>query len=323
MLLLRAVREVAEDAGVEDPERITQRAWDAAREGHELWCGAPAARRIAERLGLRWQQVREAAYTDAAQPEVVYSQMTRSREHGWLTPDYSAFALRLVAGRLSAESLAPHEYAAEREVILTADRKRWRHGRQLRLPTADQVRKVAGTWEQALELAGLRPSPKVSPFVAPSISELLDRCYAVHGTQPCCDELRAFARANGIAFPRLSLKWRELVAEWKASRRERGLPVPEGPPPPHERPDYGADVGAARADERRNTDRSDREECVAWVAKYLRSVEPGKRPGVLDCRQWRRRGHDAPAYESLQQHGGWRAVRREAEKLLIEAAVRQ
>jgi hypothetical protein len=42
-------------------------------------------------------------------------------ERGSLTPTYSVFALRLVAGRLDAETMWPHEYTAEREVILAAD----------------------------------------------------------------------------------------------------------------------------------------------------------------------------------------------------------
>ena len=320
MLLLRAVREVADRAGVEEPERITQRAWDAARDSHELWRGAPAARRIAERLGLSWPQVRVVAYTNAAMPESVYAHKTREHDRGWLTPDYVVFALRLVARHLEVETMWPHEYTVEREALLAADHKRWKHGRQLRLPSVDQVRKLTDTWEQALELAGLAPLPEVARFTAPTVSELLDRCYDAHGTQPSCHELRRFARANRIPFPQLPGKWNDLVAEWKASRRERGLPVPDRPPPLRERPDYGADVGAGRPGERRRADRSDRDECVAWVAKYLRSVEPGKRPGVIDYRQWRRQNPDAPAFESLLQHGGWRAVRQDAERLVLEAA---
>jgi hypothetical protein len=36
MLLLRAVREVGDAAGIEEPARMTQRRWDAARDRHEL-----------------------------------------------------------------------------------------------------------------------------------------------------------------------------------------------------------------------------------------------------------------------------------------------
>lgn len=87
------------------------------------------------------------------------------------------------------------------------------------------------------------------------------------------------------------------------------------------RPDYGADVAAVLPGERRRTDRGDREACVAWVARYLRSVEAGQRPGVLGYREWRRRNSEAPAFESLLQHGGWTVVRRDAECLNLATSV--
>lgn len=64
MLLLRVVRDVSEGANVENPRAIAQRPWDLARERHELWSGAPPAKRVAERLGLSWMKVLEAAFSE-------------------------------------------------------------------------------------------------------------------------------------------------------------------------------------------------------------------------------------------------------------------
>lgn len=242
MLLLRVVRDVSESADVEDPRAIAQRPWDRAREEHELWRGAPPAKRVAERLGLSWKRVLEAAFSETRSQGVVLGQMTRDRaEDGWMTADFCVFALALVAQRLEAVTLRTHEYQAARDRILAEDARRWRHGRHLRLPSVAQVQKVIESWDEALRLAGLSPLPPTPVHRAPTIIELLDRCHDEYGTQPTCDELRAFARGNGVAFPFQNQRWSVSVTEWKQTLAERGLPVPDGLPARSERPHYGQD----------------------------------------------------------------------------------
>ena len=319
LLLLRVVREVSESAGVEEPAAIAQRPWDLAREQHELWSEAPQAKRVAERIGLSWAKVLEAAFSETRSQGVVLGQMARDRsEDGWFNQDYCIFALALIARRLEAETLRTHEYAAERERMLKEDARYWRHGRHLRLPTSDQIQKVTESWDDALRLAGLSPLPPTPAHRAPSMVELLDRCYEVYGTQPTKRELTAFAHGNGIAFPRRVVTWSVSVAEWKQSLHDRGLSVPDGPPPRGQRPGYADDVGAGLEGERRRTTWDDRRVCVEWVARFLRELLPGQRADIRSYQDWRRFNLGAPTYDTLHRNGGWAAARRDAERLLAE-----
>ena len=321
MLLLRVVRDVSEGSNVENPRAIAQRPWDLARERHELWRGAPPAKRVAERLGLSWMKVLEAAFSETRSQGVVLGQMARDRtEDGWLTKDYCVFALALIARRLEAETLRTHEYQAERQIVLDEDARYWRHGRQLRLPTVYQVQKVIESWNKALRLAGLSPLPPTPVHRAPTIIELLDRCYEVYGTQPTKRELTDFAHGNGIAFPFRTQKWSVSVGEWKRTLAERGLPVPDGLPARSERPDYGQDIGAGLEGERRRATWDDRRVCVEWVARFLRDLLPGQRADVATYREWRRSNPGAPTYDTLHLNGGWAAARRDAEQSLAEEA---
>jgi len=150
--------------------------------------------------------------------------------------------------------------------------------------------------------------------------ELLDRCYEVYGTQPTKRELTDFAHGNGIAFPFRVVKWSVSVAEWKQSLSDRGLPVPEGPPPRNQRPVYADDVGAGLEGERRRATWDNRNVCVEWVAHFLRDLLPGQRADVATYREWRRSNPGAPTYGALHLNGGWAAARRDAEQLLAEEA---
>lgn len=321
MLLLRVVREVAESAGLEEPASISQRRWETARDAHHRWSDAPPARRITERIGLPWSKALEAAFSTIRGQEVVLSQMTRVRdEDNSMTSDYCVYALRLIAQRLGSDTIYIHEYKAERDRLMANDARRWLHGRQLRLPTDAQVVVVFHSWSAALAAAGLSPLPRVGwVHRAPTIIDLLDRCYAIYGTQPSARELKAFARGNGIAFPFIQTrKWSEEVADWKQTLSERGLPVPDGLPPRDQRPSYGDDVGAKQAGERGRENWTERAVCVEWVARYLRELEAGRRASVRDYRAWRRANPGAPTFDTIYRHGGWGVVRQDAEVLIAD-----
>jgi hypothetical protein len=124
-------------------------------------------------------------------------------------------------------------------------------------------------------------------------------------------ELERFARANGIPFPRRERgkPWSEYIAEWKARRRERGLPVPVGPPPKSERPDYAKDVGAAfDGHNRGRKDWNDIEAAVDVVIRYLDELPRGRSPSTRDYEDWATGKPNAPRTERFSRHGGWLAV---------------
>ena len=167
--------------------------------------------------------------------------------------------------------------------LLASDRRRSRRRRQLRLPTDDQIAALAGSWDRALSNAGLAarqgPGGYRARAHAVPIVELLERCFAHHATEPTSSELETFARANGIPFPRRERgrSWSDYVREWKNNRLAQNRPVPAGPPPKRERPDYAQDVGAALPGERRGRKWDDIDELAAWVARYLSKLPRGAR----------------------------------------------
>lgn len=73
---------------------------------------------------------------------------------------------------------------------------------------------------------------------------------------------------------------------------------------------------AALVGERLRGSWSVRSVCVDWVARYLQELGRGRRARVVDYSDWRRSNPQAPAAWTLQRHGGWTAVRRDAERLV-------
>jgi hypothetical protein len=285
---------------------------------------------------MSWPEVLELAHA----PESTHNHRL-GRAHGedeqtWLTPAYIAYALKLVTRRLNSTSVTPGQYRQERTRMLAVSESRWLHGRRLWLPTDEQIRlrmralsvpdvhrhtPTAGTWDAALALAGLESEHRRAPaVVASGTVELLERCYTAHGTEPSALELRRFAKANGIPWtPDRHRTWRESVAAWKQQRREQGLAVPDGPPPRAERPDYAADVGAARADERRRQDWSDIESCLLHVIAYLEQLAPGERSSKKNYNDWALAVPARPAYSAFDQHGGWGRLRRIAHARMLRS----
>jgi hypothetical protein len=250
---------------------------------------------------------------------VALGQALRNEEVDWLTEEYSNFALQLIARRLGTRTLPPCQYRAERQLMVRS------RPRQLLLPTAEQIEIITGSWDDAVARAGLAPRhglggqrARVGPV---PIVEVLNRCYEHHRTEPTLGELVLFARANGIPFPRKGRRrpYSAYVKEWKDARSAGGLPVPDGPPPKFERPDYSRDVGAAVSGERRaTTSWSDHDEVVEWVTRYLRELKPGERSSQRAYDTWAPGEDGAPWASVLQRHGGWVAVRNEAWKRLTQ-----
>jgi hypothetical protein len=324
LALLHVVREVARSSLVDDPQRISTRSWDAARELSERFADVPAARRICEHLRLPWEKIRELAFMNGHAQRVALGHALGGEQADWLTEEYRSFALRLIARHLGAATLTPGQYRAARHAMLGSGRSRRSIPRPVPIPTAEQIETLAGGWDEALAQAGLAPRhglgghhARVGPV---RIVEVLDRCYEHHRTEPTLGELVLFARGNGIPFPRKERgrPYRSYVKEWKDGRSARGLDVPNAPPPKCERPDYSSDVGAALPGERRaKSVWADHDEVVTWVARYLveLNVRDGASQRAYDA--WARQQDGAPWASVLERHGGWVAVREEAWERIV------
>lgn len=311
LLVLAAVREVAELSGQPVPQRISTRAWDASRHLSDRFADAPAARHITERLGISWRRVVELAFIPSRGQLIALGHALGDAGDGTLTAEQCDFALNVVARRLRVSTLTPGQYRAERDALLAALATKptatW-------LPTEDAVTALIGSWDRALAHAGLRRRIGLGGQVGirgVSIVELLERCYEHHGTEPISSEMEQFARANGIPYPRRDRSYPDYVREWKERRQAAGLPVPDGPPPTRERPDYSKDVGAARPGERR-IEKLTEDDLIAWVARYLRAVPPGERPSKRAYDRWARNEDGAPWASRFHAVGGWSSVRARA-----------
>lgn len=162
----------------------------------------------------------------------------------WLTKAYAVRLLKLIAHRLGTRDLTRAVVRRELDA-LRADAD----AGQL-IPNEEQLLGCLGGWQAALVAAGLRtPATRGSLPAALSVEELLDLCYQAHGAQPTSGEIEIFARANDIQYPRRSKLWAQHIADWKHERRARGLYVPDGPPPKHQRPDYRRAVITSDTDE--------------------------------------------------------------------------
>jgi hypothetical protein len=313
LMLLRGVREVASHADPENPIQVSQRRFDAARQ-HSRFAHLPRAHRIAERLRLPWRDVLALAHDPASTHAHRLGRAQTEPAHNWLIHDLIAFALRLVALRLDVRSVSPIQYRTERAKLLREDRAAYLHGRQLRLPSEDQIRvAMDGDWDAALALADLAPRPprgdRGRGKYAPSTAEVLDRAYAAHGTELTSKEIWTFVKANGIPYGRERGRlWSECVAEWKQQRAARGVNVPDGPPPLDERPDYSRAAGASIPGEARRQDWSNVEDCLPYVIAYLAQFRAGERSTKRGYQEWTRKHPNAPSSSSFDQHGGWERV---------------
>jgi len=312
LVLLHMVRDVAEAAGGDRPQRVSTRAWDRARQLSEAFRDAPPARRICEHLDLSWEKLRELAFLAPSGQRIALGQALNERQGNWLTPEYSDYALALVARRLGTRTLTPDRYRVERAQMLGADR-RSTHGGHLRLPTEDQIAALAGSWDRALAHAGLGARPargrqqtRQRPL---TIVEALERCYEHYETEPTGAELHAFAKANGIPLARdRSRTWASYIAEWKARRRAGELPVPDGPPPRQQRWDYTQNIGAAQAGERRRGSWT-RNELVEVLVRYLDQLRPRQRSTERGYNDWAATQTGAPSSSAFDHHGGWTVLR--------------
>lgn len=327
------MREVAALADPDEPKMVRQRAFDAAREHSPVHADLPPARRITERLGLSWREVLSIAHEPERQQSKLLGAKDKSaRVEDWLTEEYVAAVFGLVAARLSADTVSVTDYDSERRTILAADAKRPVHGRALLLPTPRQIVHAFGSWDDALRVAGLKlpheRSPRPREKRAPPLVDLMERFHDHYGVRPTVKDLMAFARGNGIPYPDpRKTSFTAARDEWLAQRRARNLPNPKSmrrPPGrrpgnrrPAPRPDYSRDVGAARPGERRLGEHRlakwSREDCVASVARYLRSLN-GARSTQRGYTAWAAAQESAPVLATIELHGGWETPRREAQE---------
>jgi hypothetical protein len=228
--LFVAVGDVLRAANPTDPATVTTRAFDKERAaaGHPR---CPTAKVICyERLKLAWPELKAIALDPKRDIAITVARRFQAVGAGRnLSLAEVVLALRTVAMRLRRRTLARPEYKLERERMIRADRRAYRHGGVVTLPTADQVTRVAGSWAEALAAAGLEESTGRALQSVP-IEEMLDLHFKKHGFVISADSLGPFAAAEGLRVQhRGARRWSEIVEAWRSGHAERGFIIPPRP----------------------------------------------------------------------------------------------
>lgn len=258
------------------PEGVSKADFDARR-GSFGWDDVPSVKGLEKRWNLRWEELKEALLSPGRDfGRTLAARLRRSAGAGLSDGDV-AYALRLIALRLGANTMRQHEYDAELELLeAAASGLPSAELGEFRLPRAgdiDTYMRNTGRdgWESALGLAGLAPpglSKRQSPGI--TIGEALEMFLCEVGFLPGHHALRAFTRQKGIALESQVEGYLEKRAAFVAEWRARGRWVADGPPPSTKRPPIHAEpVADDAAAPRANRARWTREEMLAGTERAL------------------------------------------------------
>jgi hypothetical protein len=226
--LLVLVGRILRAANPAAPGSVTTRAFDAAR-ATAGFPDCPTARTLCyERLDMSWPELKVIALDPKRSVSAIVG---RRYSYGptdmQLTLPRAVFALRLVAMRLKRRTLAEKEYGSACDLLMRSDRRAYRHGGLLRLPTNNQIVRIAGSWEAALAAAGLQPPSQSSRRPCRSLEEALDLHLARYGFLPSAKNLRRFMNAEGLRldgyfdrdYPARTAAWRKSCVQRGATDR--------------------------------------------------------------------------------------------------------
>ena len=342
LLLLQFVRKVSILANPARPSEVSQLTWDEARSkvGGSASAAAPSsARSIARSLKRPWREVLELAHEDAKPQGKRLGQRDAKNIQYWLTAEHVAYVLKLTARRLGAGKLTKKQYEVERKEMIAENWRYYLHGRRLRLPTAKQIcsftqREIygatgvdvpeVGTWDRALELAGLgsarRGHRKATGQPLPLL-DLLERYCAVYGSEPMPRRLWRFADEQKLPYVIMSgkLAWAEVIALWRRRRKAKGLPAPKLPQAPNAGENALAGMRLPTKHKKaKATAWSDPEKCLRAITRYLEQIPKGKRANVLDYSAWASQRGRGPSIGALAQHGGWLKMRQIAHERMLD-----
>jgi hypothetical protein len=338
LLLLAAVREVSLLADPDRPSRVSQRAFDAvsaeiavANPDSQL-AKLPSARAISRKLNRSWSDVLDLAHA----PPKTQAQRFGGRRRGWLTAEHVAYLLRLAAKRLNVNALTEEQYMTEREAITAMSRMHYLHGHRLRLPTVAQITSLmrvelygssapgtylTGTWERALEIAGL-DAPKPSAAIKPTpVGDLLDRYAEAHDSEPTSHRLWRFAQEQGLPYVIVSEQsFRRTITYWRKRRRADGHSSLRPPEPPTAGENALAYFRAPRKPKKsRKAVWTDPENCLRAITRYLKQVPAGEHATASGYAAWAKLDGNAPSPTALRKHGGWTKMREIAQKRMLRS----
>jgi hypothetical protein len=290
---------------------------------------------------MPWREALRVAHEDPTPQSRQLGANEAEENRDWLTTEHVAYVLRVVALRLDADSLTEEQYEAERENLLAEAEARHLHEHRLRLPKAAQIRisirtelygtrnvgtPQVGTWNRALELAGLKPPRPPQGEDVPTQPllplDLLDRYYDAHGAEPTPGRLWRFAGENELPYAVIRGKevWSRVIQKWRKEREARGLPAPKPPKPVTEGENSLTmlRVGGVK-DRGRRGSWNDQDKCLKIIIKYLEQLPPGSRATFNGYKTWaKQQSFRTPYLSALDKHGGWSKMRDLAHQQMLK-----
>jgi hypothetical protein len=326
LALLNLVAVVAKTGRGSEPELITQRAWDAAR-AQAGYSDAPSARQIVRRLEIPWAELLELCL-ESKDPGKALGRREGVGVENWATEEEAISNLRVVAGRLGVKTLTPDQYESDRQALISADQRRWLHGGNLEMVTIGQIETLFGSWDEALERAGLEP--RKSPTPKPrglGLLEALDLFLAENGGLPNRAEFERWARNGRLVIAREKGKsWEAVLTDLRAERDARGQWTPPaitfqrrrgrrrrdgGTNPSPLALASSSSTSSTSLDElpRRSNGRPTESDLEQAMRAFLNWLPSNERPTQRTYRRYCREHPGTPWPSAFDAHGGWGTVR--------------
>jgi hypothetical protein len=310
--LLAGVGEVLRAVAPDEPELVSQSAFDAER---GRVAGMPTATTAARRLGLSWEKLREVALAPDRQRSRLLG-LARRREEAPPDDQTIRTALQTAAAALGQRTLRPHEYAGSHKQLEEREARAWKHGTgSVPLPTTNQILTACKS-EQALRLADLDPLPASTSTKGEDPERAARAFVEAFGVLPANrPQLELWFKHSEVALARFRRKWSEIRAEILAEREAAGLPpLAIAPRGLEADPERGAPRAPGTAVRRRKRWTDD--EVIEGVALALDELKPGERLTERQLGDLSRGRPDIPTWGRVSDTGlGLEEVKRRAEAL--------
>jgi hypothetical protein len=304
--LLSAVPEVCRHVDPHGPASVSRRQYDAAR-GRAGYPDLPTSGQVLRRTRSRsWPELTRTLTDKRRDPDRALGQRAGREQAGQCTQAQAVLALRDTARALDQRTMTAREYDDIRTRVNHAARRR---RLTARLPTVGQIEHALGGWTQACCAAGLRSGPSAPRPVGLAVVDALEIAVDSLGVVPSRRQLERLARHNGVALARPAMLRADAVAEVRARRAARGLPMPAlAAALPIDR--FDVDV-LALVGSRSHQGRWGFADCQAAVRAWLTGLQPGERPTQRSYARWQARHPGRPAASALGRHGGLQRLRRD------------
>jgi hypothetical protein len=319
-VLIRVVRAIAEDAArawagaITAPWEVKTGQWNTAR---LRWAGVhgvdvPEAKNVLRTLRnafrdptLSWPTLLAVIFFEETDPRRALASRA-AHLRAAVTRDAAYWSLNLVAlnaGVCTFTTIAAYDAARLR---LIRSRRGPRRIVLLRyLVEGVDIAKVCDGWANALDGAGLSPSPEMTVEIRRStpIADMQLIHFAETGVFGSVKEVRALAKRLGTRMAALcGREWHEHVEDARALVLGRGLPAPPpyGAPPPSIWERIPVDTSVRPVERSEPVTRAEAREAIRRAQDWLPSGQPLTEP---DYRAYEHEHADAPSLKMIRAHG--------------------